>query len=1153
MPVDIRGRISQSTIAADLISAALNDSFVANSGYIKTTGFAIFKGRVTVSIGADITFVVEPPTGGAKYAIPRNVKCISHRYNPVERTTRVELGCNFAIAEGFAEEIVWEPKDDPTNENFVDDGSGIPTTPFKAESIVGFCMDKLQFTDSNNFIPDYINQQYSRPEFDFSSGYVQILGDMLLSHGLLGIAGYGRKIKGVPINDIINGVNASKALTSSSIINLEPSGAGVPPSSINVSYDTVRLKEPDLENAKKRNWETEEVFGLPTTVRISYKEGDTLWESTFEYVPYQKIWRKYDAWDRLERSVTVSRSIGAAVAASYCQALIKDDFDKDSLVKGARSIAFGNIIFDTTDVTDIKYVKDAPVAAANQSSFTPAEGYEEVLSEVKRTYKASMEVLASVAPGWFDEEGNLFVYEGFNVFEGIFSDDIPNDAAIGGTLTEITETTYEQSKRGVTVITESVKDEDGDESYRYLRLGYFPVTKTITKTAKCYGLTSRGQQDIATRVDQGESLENFASDILGLADAGTEVRIVSGREAVLQARPRATERLLADTADMGSGSAATNGYSVVQETEDLLVEGENPSLGKYPLKLRIPYVSDDIFIRVGTPPDETYEAYPAAPPPETTAQNFGRNQGKLIIGGQLGLSVQCKGNALNSDPVGLVTVMLSGSSANYLQNGVTYTISNEGVIASVELIALGSGGGSLAWLPKPDAISLPPLPTVTSTAPTTVLGEIATVGATPQTALNAAYPSAVSGNGVFAQDTSFYWVYNGTLWVNVGPTPGEVIANPVIVPMYEEIVALRGTTRSRVEVTRIAYALYLLTVLPPISIKVKVVATRIRKVEVPAAAPVTLAAQIPAVSTGAKVAPPVTDVTLAALPPGISVGSSISVPSGDFSVTALVPEVLGTASTDVLVPAADIAVAASTPAISAGASVSVPALDTTVAAQTPAVTIVTTDPNFASVSLLLHLDGTDASTTFTDSSSNAFTITRGGNAELDTAITKFGTAAVIWDGTGDFLRTPSDVDFTFGTGDFTIEFWSYFSSSFNTGLAAILMSVGAFRNITYTASTLRFRSDGGTNLITGGALSLSTWHHIALTKSGNDHKLFINGTQTGSTYTNSTSYTADRITFGANNTGGNNYLGSMDEIRVTTGVARYTANFTAPTQAFPDS
>jgi hypothetical protein len=270
-------------------------------------------------------------------------------------------------------------------------------------------------------------------------------------------------------------------------------------------------------------------------------------------------------------------------------------------------------------------------------------------------------------------------------------------------------------------------------------------------------------------------------------------------------------------------------------------------------------------------------------------------------------------------------------------------------------------------------------------------------------------------------------------------------------------------------------------------------------------------------------------------------------------VVPLTPQSVGSLKTEVLVPSGAVIVEASTPAVASGASMAVPAVGITMAGLAPSITVVVTDPNFSSVSLLLHLDGSNGATTFTDNSSNGFTMTAGGNAQLNTTVTKFGTAAVIWDSTGDFLRTPSNAAFTFGTGDFTIEFWSYFDASFNTGASAILMSIGAFRNIMYISNTLRFRSDGGTNLITGGALSLSTWYHIALTKSGNDHRLFIDGTQTGSTYTNTSSYTADRITFGANNTGANNYLGSMDEIRVTKGVARYTSNFTAPTQAFPDS
>jgi len=83
------------------------------------------------------------------------------------------------------------------------------------------------------------------------------------------------------------------------------------------------------------------------------------------------------------------------------------------------------------------------------------------------------------------------------------------------------------------------------------------------------------------------------------------------------------------------------------------------------------------------------------------------------------------------------------------------------------------------------------------------------------------------------------------------------------------------------------------------------------------------------------------------------------------------------------------------------------------------------DANFADVSLLLHGDGTSGSTTFTDSSSNAVVVTANGNAQIDTAIKKFGTGSIQFDGTGDYLTTSTNSAFGYGAGDFTIEFFLY--------------------------------------------------------------------------------------------------------------------------------
>src|SRR3990167_9908671 len=68
---------------------------------------------------------------------------------------------------------------------------------------------------------------------------------------------------------------------------------------------------------------------------------------------------------------------------------------------------------------------------------------------------------------------------------------------------------------------------------------------------------------------------------------------------------------------------------------------------------------------------------------------------------------------------------------------------------------------------------------------------------------------------------------------------------------------------------------------------------------------------------------------------------------------------------------------------------------------------------------LLHFDGADAATTFTDE--NGRTWTGAADAQLDTAQKKFGTASLLLDGTGDYIDTPDHADFAFGSGNFTIE------------------------------------------------------------------------------------------------------------------------------------
>jgi hypothetical protein len=221
----------------------------------------------------------------------------------------------------------------------------------------------------------------------------------------------------------------------------------------------------------------------------------------------------------------------------------------------------------------------------------------------------------------------------------------------------------------------------------------------------------------------------------------------------------------------------------------------------------------------------------------------------------------------------------------------------------------------------------------------------------------------------------------------------------------------------------------------------------------------------------------------------------------------------------------------------------------------------------ANVSLLLHGDGTNGSTTIIDSSPSPKTVTAVGNAQISTAQSKFGGSSIAFDGTGDYLSVPASAGFDFGSGDYTIEMWVNISSAANFGGLVGKGPVGTVNTNTYslefndTSNELSFYVGSGNNtgsyIITGttNVRTAATWQHVAVCRSGNNTRLFVNGTQEGSTYTLSYNIVAGQALsigggFFAPST--NTINGYIDDLRITKGVARYTANFTPPTAAFPD-
>lgn len=215
------------------------------------------------------------------------------------------------------------------------------------------------------------------------------------------------------------------------------------------------------------------------------------------------------------------------------------------------------------------------------------------------------------------------------------------------------------------------------------------------------------------------------------------------------------------------------------------------------------------------------------------------------------------------------------------------------------------------------------------------------------------------------------------------------------------------------------------------------------------------------------------------------------------------------------------------------------------------------DPYWNQVSLLLHCDGTNGSTTFVDSSNSAKTVTAVGNAQITTTDPKFDTGALLLDGNGDYVTTAAFTDFDLGTGDFTIEFFVKFNGAGRQYMLDYVQQNLSVIAITTNTGVVEVYTQASHAINSGATpFNLGQWYHISLSRSGGtwsiyrDGSLYVQATGQASRTFGSSSF---GLVIGASGAGAVPANATFDEVRITKGVARYTSNFTPPTQAFADS
>lgn len=174
--------------------------------------------------------------------------------------------------------------------------------------------------------------------------------------------------------------------------------------------------------------------------------------------------------------------------------------------------------------------------------------------------------------------------------------------------------------------------------------------------------------------------------------------------------------------------------------------------------------------------------------------------------------------------------------------------------------------------------------------------------------------------------------------------------------------------------------------------------------------------------------------------------------------------------------------------------------------------------------------------------------------EISTSTYKFGTGSFNFGNIGNStLSSPSNADFAFGTGNFTIEYWAnHYNISGSQSQIDMRTAASQVVPRIYTSLGQVFYYVNGVNRITGTTLNTNTWYHIAVCRSGTVTKLFINGVQAGSSYTDTNNYIQTLFAAGIYTVDSTQDMaGYIDEVRISN-TARYTTNFTVPSSPFID-
>lgn len=1220
MTVDVRarsfcnlGNIIQASIADEALSA--------RQGLIRCRGQVVIDGLITPEVGSFVYFGCE--RDGTIARVPRTLRVLSSFANPFTRQTTVQLGDKLTYLANLKGKRVDPNQQDPQPET--PDNPGPPTPPepptdpfpnsfpvkewaydeenqcyfirdgevpflfgspeaanavlaleqyltapasirgrapltIPAEVVLKKCLAALNLTKTGT----ELIAQFTEDRFDLSSGYVNVIDQLLANESLYG---YLNESEVLVIGKVEEPSGNGPLLDTATIIQLEGINQGLlPGQEVTVSLQSRPFSpepppepepapeppaepepEPDPEpdpndplqgvdpqipeegseedQQAQQNWELERSFTFGEEAIFFLEDGSSF---TFGFQSSQVVKTNYDDDNYVASRITVNTTGGANFLASVIQAKLQAAYD----AAGGNSFGAFNVPNDALALNaDIQTVTTEKFIYKTIRRYPPPT-FDPIKSNFCNSLSPEEPLVADDVEG--PELEKILVRQ--------FSETVTEAAALIGqlALSAADWANNELTVPGGVVVTERIEID-------YVQDQPSGQTKTVTKRFRAAGNLQQGQADAAVKgfaVTKQQELEQALAAASQLRLESTTVSVQQDRSFGVQQRP-SIEQLANDARQIDPPSAAQ--ADAETNTTDVEITQESATSETQPtIDTALPFGSDDGFVWNASDGFQFRGSNAGA-----LALRYARSQNAILRGNRNGLSLQIPAYAMPLYPLSYVYIQAAGATGAYRSNGMSWAINSDGILCSMDALFWGGVGGSgTAWFPvAPGITALPADPSVTfgTAAP-------ANSTSTPE----GFDPTAPTG----------IW---SILPVGQNPVYEQSIAPTALVPVVNERIRLAASIKTMISVRERDYALNLpVASVALISKSVVQVVTRLFAVN----AAFSSTGQVAALKLTKRVKAAAGSFVAAGFGAGSIRDYRIGTNAGTFVLAgqnAIVkyqrnPLAAGDAAFALTGEAARFFKGATLPSavtdfVATGADATL-LTSRVLRAEVGAISLIgqaadidfvlPSDPFFSSVQLLLKGEGTNGGSTITDLSLKARTPATNSGAVTSTVQFKFGASSLYFDAASTFAQRGFTYSIAaadrLGTGSYTIEMFFRINATGRLYQLFAIDTVSGFLQVD-AAGSIRWLTQVFTP---PSPIAANTWYHLAAVRSGSSVWVFLDGTQIGSTITDTRDQNGSTWWVGRDFDTDRGLYGYIDELRVTKGVARYTANFTPPTQTFPE-